>query len=343
MSVRIDKDKRSVRRIVCDRFWPDGRRFRRFMPDEKTAEEVNARILVSIKTGTWREYRQELERGQKNDFTVVEFAEHYLEIYCKPRNKSWKRKAGSLKHIKRHLGRVKLRDLTRKDLNEFVAKRLQEGAKPATVNRDTTTLRHMLEFAAEEGNLKENPLIRMRKLKESREERPRVNQQQFRKISQYLPFPVKQMVEFIWETGCRPSEAMGLKREHVELEKKVAVLNLRKAGDNALIALTSRAVKAIRAVPELAGCPYVFWNPKTGTRYQRINETFGRAREKAALPWVQLKDFRRAVAITIAESGVPLHIAQTQLGHSSIRTTETCDRPIKIPTFWPIKFPTLAN
>ncbi|MFQ5930621.1 MAG: tyrosine-type recombinase/integrase, partial [Acidobacteriota bacterium] len=137
-----------------------------------------------------------------------------------------------------------------------------------------------------------------------------------------LPIPVKQMVLFIYETGCRPSEAMAIKREHVELEKKIAILNFRKAGDNALVALTSRAVEAIRATPELPGCPYVFWNRKTGTRYQRINETFNRAREKAGLPWVQLKDFRRAVAIAIAESGAPLHVAKTQLGHSTIRTTE---------------------
>ena len=66
----------------------------------------------------------------------------------------------------------------------------------------------------------------------------------------------------------------------------------------------------------------MFWNLKTSTRYQRINETFSRARKKAGLEHIQLKDFRRELAIVIAESGQPLHVAQTQLGHSSIRTTE---------------------
>ncbi len=133
---------------------------------------------------------------------------------------------------------------------------------------------------------------------------------------------MKQLVVFIYETGCRPSEAMRLKWEHVDLDAQVAIFNLSKAGDNALVALTSRAVETMQEVPRLGQYPYVFWNPKTGTRYRQINQTFNRARRKAGLDWLQPKDFRRAVAITIAESGQPLHVAQAQLGHSSIRTTE---------------------
>ncbi len=81
-------------------------------------------------------------------------------------------------------------------------------------------------------------------------------------------------------------------------------------------------MKAISDVPVLSNCPYVFWNSLTGTRYQRINETFSRARKKAGLDHIQLKDFRCELGIVLAESGQPLHVAQTQLGHSSIRTTE---------------------
>ena len=88
------------------------------------------------------------------------------------------------------------------------------------------------------------------------------------------------------------------------------------------MALTSRAVDALRKIPQLPGCPYVFWNQKTATRYERINETFARARKQAGLDHIQLKDFRRELGIVIAESGQPLHVAKTQLGHSSVRTTE---------------------
>ncbi|MCH8320488.1 MAG: site-specific integrase [Acidobacteria bacterium] len=292
------------------------------MPNRTVAKKIDLRIASAIAVGTWRELREELLYGTRSDYTVTEYADHYLEVYCKVHNKDWKRKQSSLKHVKRLFGEIRLRDIEMRHVHQFVAARLKEEVKAATVNRDVTVLRHMFEFAVDEGVLKQNPIARIKKLKEYREDRPRINEKDLQSILKQLPWPVKQIVLFIYETGCRPSEALALKREHVHLENKTAIFNIRKAGDNALVALTSRAVAAIQEVPELPGCPYVFWNIKTNTRYRRINETFSRARKKAGLEHIQLKDFRRELAIVIAESGQPLHVAQTQLGHSSIRTTE---------------------
>ncbi len=330
MSVQVQTDKYGRSNVVCDRSWPDGKRFRRIMPNRTVAKKIDLRIASAIAVGTWRELREELLYGTRSDYSVTEYADHYLEVYCKVHNKDWKRKQSSLKHVKRLLGKVLLQEVEPRQVHEFVSRRIREfvpnrpkeTVKPATVNRDVTILKHMFEFAVDEGALKDNPIARIKKLKEYREDRPRINEKDLQLILNQLPFPVKQMVLFIYETGCRPSEAMNLKREYVHLENKTAIFNIRKAGDNALVALTSRAVTAIQELPELPGCPYVFWNIKTNTRYQRINETFSRARKKAGLEHIQLKDFRRELAIVIAESGQPLHVAQTQLGHSSIRTTE---------------------
>ena len=211
-----------------------------------------------------------------------------------------------------------------RDVHLFIAHRRKQGVANATVNRELDVFRHLFEFAVEEGSLTVSRVVRIKRLKEFRGERPRVPETVYRKILRALSecFPVDQIVTFIWETGCRPSEALALGWDQVDLENQTAVLNLRKAGDNALIGLTSRAVEAIRSVPQCPGCPYVFWNPKTRDRYQRINETFRRASKRAGHPTIQLKDFRREAGIVIAESGQPLHVAQTQLGHSSVKTTE---------------------
>jgi len=322
MSVRKETNRRGKSQIVCDRKWPDGKRFRRVMPNSAIAKQVDARIVAAIATGTWRELRQELEHGTHSGMTVAETIDRYIELYCKVRNRSWRRKVSSLNHVNRLLGKLRLRDVEMRHVHEFVAKRLKEEVKPATVNRDVAVLKHMIQFAVDEGLIRENRISRVKQLKEYREERPRVAGKTMKRILKYLPFPVNHIVTFIYETGCRPSEALSLKREHVDLKKQTAIFNLRKGGDNALVALTTRAADAIRRVPELPGCPYVFWNSKTCTRYQRINETFNRARQKAGCPHIQIKDFRRELGILIAESGQPLHVAQTQLGHSSIKTTE---------------------
>jgi integrase len=324
MSVRKEKDKRGGRTIVVDQKWPDGKRYRRQMPNQKVAERVDARITAATLTGTWRELREELEYGIKPVPTIAQYSEHYLETYCRIHNKlsSYNRKRNSFKQMNRHIGRLRLTEMNPRFRNELMLARIEDGVKGATVNRDLQTLHHLFEFACDEGTLKFNPMRRTRKIKEIREERPRVTEEQYEAIIVHLAFPVDHIVRFVWETGCRPSEALALKHENVDAERQFAVLNCRKAGDNALIALTSRALRAVETMPRFPGCPFVFWNPKTGTRYRQINLTFDRARRKAGLGWVQLKDFRRALGIYLAESGEPMHVVQRQLGHSTIRTTE---------------------
>ena len=311
-------------RIEGRKRWPDGTEFRRFYPNKKEAALVMRKIESSIDDGTWQDYREQLRHGTSSEMTIGEYANRYLEVYCEVHNRasSVAKKRSTFKQMKKALGKIKLRDLHMRYVHEYIASRIKKERTAATANRDIAVLKHMFEFAVDEGALKENPIARLKKLKEYREERPRLNKKDFLNVLKHLPFPVKQMVLFIYETGCRPSEAMGLKHEYVDLESQTAIFNMRKGGDNALVALTSRAVDAIQQVPELPGCPYVFWNPTTSTHYERINETFHRARKKAGCPKIQLRDFRRELGIVLAESGQPLHVAKTQLGHSSIRTTE---------------------
>ena len=316
--------KRGKTRIELRKRWPDGTSIRRYFPNGTVAKRLLNRIEVAIADGSWPKFQKELLFGTKADLSIGEYSEHYVEVYCRVhiQPSTCKRKLSSLKHINRLLGKFKMTLLQLADVHRFVAVRLQEEVKAATVNRDVSVLRHMFEFAVEEGAVKANPIARIKQLKEHREERPRVTEEHFQKLLKELSFPIHQMIIFIYETGCRPSEALGLKWKDLNLEKQTAIFNLRKGGDNALVAMSSRAVEAVQSVPQLPKCEYVFWNPKTQTRYKQINLSFQRARERAGIPWIQLKDFRRELGIVIAESGQPLHVAKSQLGHSSIRTTE---------------------
>ena len=106
----------------------------------------------------------------------------------------------------------------------------------------------MFEFAVEEGALKQNPSSKVKQLKELREERPRVTEKHLQSLLKELSFPIQQIVLFIYESGSRPSEALRLKWRDLNLEKKTAIFNLRKGGDNALVALSSRAVDTIQTV-----------------------------------------------------------------------------------------------
>ena len=83
-----EREKRTGRKfIVGSKYWPDGTRFRRRFSNKTLAKSVLGRIEGAIAMGTWKELRKELAGEQElPDYTIREFADVYLEEYCKVRN-----------------------------------------------------------------------------------------------------------------------------------------------------------------------------------------------------------------------------------------------------------------
>ena len=91
-----------------------------------------------------------------------------MEQYAKARNKtkSWKRKQTSLNALKPALGRLELDAITPAHLHRYVKKRKKDGRSDATINREITCVKHILNYAVECGVIKANPLERFRLLRE---------------------------------------------------------------------------------------------------------------------------------------------------------------------------------
>lgn len=101
--------------------------------------------------------------------------------------------------------------------------------------------------------------------------------------------PFRDLLEFLWETGCRPIEARILERRHVDLEKQIAILppscnKTRKA--ERVIILTDRATEILQRRIESSDDGFVFRNlrgrPWTkdsiNCRFQRLKKKLGRKR-----------------------------------------------------------------
>ncbi len=88
------------------------------------------------------------------------------------------------------------------------------------------------------------------------------------------------------------------------------------------VPLTGAGLAATQVLPDLEGCPYVFYNPKTMRRRHTCPRTWENARVEAGVPDLQVKDLRRQFAIDLAERGTPMHDIQQVLGHASVATTE---------------------
>ena len=95
-----------------------------------------------------------------------------------------------------------------------------------------------------------------------------------------------------------------------------------KSGKARVVPLTEKCLYWVDQMPALPGCPYVFYNPKTQTRWHDIRRPFKKATRAAGLGWLLLRDYRRFYGITLSENGTDMHYIQSVLGHASVRTTE---------------------
>ena len=325
MSVRTETDKLGRKRIKCDRRWPDGTRFRRVMPNRTSAKNIDARIHAAIAEGTWRKLREDLKRGVAREEKLADFAYRYLDDYCKVYNRRWKRKLTSIRPLTEKLGNLPVRELRPEHLYTYIRWRKERNTDitNASINRDITILKHMLEYARELGVIRRSHIRDFKKLQELRKERPRATGEQVDFVLSCLPERLQPVFGFMRETGCRLEEGLSVMHHQIRRDELIVVFtDNTKSGKFRFVPLTQRCLEHIDAYPVLPGCPHVFWNENTRTRYKNLYKYWYEARKEAGMEWFQIKDLRRHFGIILSESGAEMHVIQAVLGHSSVTTTE---------------------
>ena len=311
--------------IVCDKRWPDGSRTTRGCANKTQAKQLLDRINASIADGSWPEFKQKLQLRDRGTFTLQEFSETYMQEYSKSRNKvsSQVRKRVAFKFLNQSLGRMNLEAITPAHLHKYVGNRKSKGLSDATVNREITILKHLLNYAAECGVIESNPVEKFKSLREEQKERPRFTEDQVQTVIDAVRTDCRPLFIFIRETGCRREEALSLQRWQIQEESGMVVFSEdTKSRKYRYAPLTQSAKEAVNTLPPLEGCPYVFYNVKSKDRWSDCRKPWEQAREKVGLPEIQVKDLRRHYAIDLAENGAAMHDIQQVLGHASVATTE---------------------
>nr|MDT0661906.1 site-specific tyrosine recombinase XerD [Micromonospora sp. DSM 115978] len=145
------------------------------------------------------------------------------------------------------------------------------------------------------------------------------------------------LLEFLYGTGARISEAVGAAVDDLDLTDGVALLR-GKGGRTRLVPIGGYAVDALRAYlvrgrPELAaaaarGGPAVFLNARGGTLSRQSAWTIlRRAAGRAGLPVdgagaVSPHTLRHSYATHLLDGGADVRVVQELLGHASVTTTQ---------------------
>ena len=121
-----------------------------------------------------------------------------------------------------------------KAVEQYQAKRLKEGKKPATVNKELATLKHMLSKAAEWGMVSEEAIkgaLRVKLLQENNRRLRFLSKDESTSLINNCAKHLKPMVVTALNTGMRRGEIFGLTWDRVDLKHGFILLNTSKNGE----------------------------------------------------------------------------------------------------------------
>lgn len=220
--------------------------------------------------------------------------------------------------IRPKLGKLKIADVTRQDVERAVAERA-----PVQRNRTLALLSRLFNQFETWGYRPQytNPCRGIERAKE--EPRDRVMKpSEVRAIDEVLgqvddPFAVA-AIRFLFLTGWRVGEARALKWEHVESETREIVLPDSKTGRQTRD-VAALALELLGDVPRINGNPYVFAGLRSAAiGYKRLRDCFAHVCQEAGVEDCRLHDIRRTLATSAAASGLGVFLLRDFLGHKTV-------------------------
>ncbi len=236
------------------------------------------------------------------------------------------------------LARVRLRDIGKLDVQQFVADRFRQQLGWQTVRNTWTLLSGILETAVEYGYLTMNPARGVKFPQQATREAPAIIAgDDFAKLLNELSEPYRTMVELIAATGLRIGELLAVRWRALDLE--VGTLTVRESvfegrfqrpktqKSRRTIPLGPHTLTSLKAHHDRSTCKsgddLVFPN-KSGVPLREsklLQRVLQPAAERAGLGRVTWHPFRHIHSSLLNDLRVPVKIAQEQLGHASIQTT----------------------
>lgn len=308
-------------------WWPDKLRSRIRYSSEEGGKRKKLMIELSILDGTWESMRTTLTDDKPKEAHPQSFeamAQEYYDSWVCSHNKGEAAKRSFLKRFKRRFRNTPPKTFTILLVDRYVRWRKDAGVSNASINREVACLKHMFAWAQSRGYIVRNPIASWERLEEQEWAGPKPTNAIINAVFEKLDPRFVPIFRVIRETGARRGEVLSLQHWQIDRENRIILFAKRtKTGKNTIAPLTREAEAAIDSVPPLEGCPYVFYNPETGTRWSDARKPWVKAREEAGYPWLRVRDLRPAMATEAAELGAPLHYIQLGLGHRSVKTTET--------------------
>lgn len=308
-------------------WWPDRIRSRIRVYSDEDGKRKELMIKLSLLDGSWEAVRANLIDGETSSAPVHPqsfegMAQEYFDSWVATHNKGTAAKKSFLKRFKSRFRNVPPKAFRMLHVDRYVTWRKGKVSN-ASINREIACLKHMFTWAVSRGYLDRNPIAAYERLEEQEWAGPKPTREVIKAVFEKLDPRLLPVFIVIRETGARRGEVLSLQHWQVDREKRLITFSKRtKNGKNTIAPLTRECLEAIDSIPPLKACPYVFYNPETGTRWYDARKPWEKAREEAGYPWLRIRDLRPAFATEASELGASTRWIKSSLGHSTERVTE---------------------
>jgi integrase len=200
--------------------------------------------------------------------------------------------------------------------------------KPATVNRDLSVLRRIINWGVEEKYLASNPLGRLRMERERRTKRPVLSLREERLLLAAASMHLRLIIICALLTGMRRGEILGQLWEDIDFDNRILYVSRSKTpeGEMREIPLAEVLYELLKAIRQESGLVFTFKE----SRIARIKTAWKGALRRAKIRHFRFHDLRHTANTRMMLAGVMQEVRREILGHTSSRSRDVNDRYTQI-------------
>lgn len=256
--------------------------------------------------------------------TFEELSDAFLQDYKINEKKSLVRAERSANHLSAFFKGYKAQNITTPVINSYVLSRLEEDASNATINRELSALKRMLNLGARQTPPVVDRVPHIPMLKENNIRKGFFEHEEFLALREALPKHLKGFVTFAYKSGWRSAEIRLLTWSQVDLNYGIVRLEAgeTKNDDARTFYLDSELNKIFQCqwtdrknLAEIT--PYVFTNRAGNNHISEFRKPWFKACETANIGHRLFHDLRRTAVRNMIRSGIPERVAMTISGHKT--------------------------
>ncbi|MCG6972218.1 MAG: tyrosine-type recombinase/integrase [Desulfobacterales bacterium] len=253
-----------------------------------------------------------------------ELAEDFLRDYRINQKKSLDKAERSVNHLKKRFEGYAIPQITTPNIQAYIEDRFNESAANATINRELSALKRMLNLGARQTPPKVDRVPYIPMLKENNVRKGFFEHAEFMALRDNLPDYLKGFATFAYKTGWRVSEITGLTWNQVDRNQGIVWLETGDTKndegrtvylDDELQEIFQKQWDNRKRSRKLT--PYVFPNMDGTDRISDFRGSWNKACKDAKMGKRLFHDFRRTAVRNMVRAGIPERVAMMISGHKT--------------------------